>query len=150
MKNFTTTIITRPTYAQPYLTAKDQKSPREWMTIMLTADSDDDIIELAKKIARTAERNKRIALHEKQMEVVRGLLNGLETGEAFLLRDLADAITTSPETMGICENGDYGKKKAPLGAIRTVINEMISAGTLKKVYAETMNSWRKKNVYVKK
>ena len=150
MKNFTTSIVTRPPYVQTYLTAKDQKSPREWMTIMMTAENDDDIIELAKKIAKTAERNKRIALHEKQMEVVRELLNGLEIGEAFLLRDFANAITTSPETMNICEDGEYGRKKTPLGAIRTVINEMISAGTLKKVYAETTNSWRKTNVYVKK
>lgn len=149
MKNFTIKLIDRPPYAQPYLTSKDRKSPRELVAELVNAQNDDEIITLAKNIANIAERNKRIDRHEKQMAVIRGVLNDLEKNAVFRLCDLASAIVESKETRAICEKKDSGLVM-PLGAIRAVIAEMIKEGTLEKKFACTDYSYKKIWVYIKK
>jgi hypothetical protein len=149
MKDFTIKLANYTSCAQPYLTAKDKKSPRELVAELTKARGDDEIIELAKKIANIAEHNKRIDRHEKQMETIRPILNNLEKGEAFRLWDLASAIVDSKETRQICERDERGLI-TPLGAIRTVIAEMIKEGTLEKKFAYIEHNCRKVWVYIKK
>ena len=149
MKDFTIKLIDRTSCTQPYLTAKDKKSPRELVAELVNARDDDEIIELAKRIANIAERNKRIDRHESQMATIRGILNNLEKGAVFRLWDLASAIVESKETRGMCEKKDYGFVM-PLGAIRAVIAEMIKEGTLEKRFARTDYSYKKIWVYIKK
>ena len=147
MKNFTFKPETENnSIFSSYLTAKDRKTTKELAAQILNAKTDSEIELIARHIVERAQRNLIIDKHEKLMGIVRTILTDLENDSYFKLYDLGDAIAHEYDTL--C----YGRRGRnyvmPIGAIRTVISEMLKEGTLEIKYVKhcggTVKAYHKK------
>lgn len=129
-----------------YLTGKDRRTMAELRELLLNAETDYEVERIAGQIVRRAERNRTIDKHEKLIAIVRNILNELEDDSYFKMYTLAEAIATSKEYKPFCIR--KGEMHYPIGAIRTVINEMLNEGILEikyvKYYGSTVKAYHKK------
>jgi hypothetical protein len=129
-----------------YLTAKDRKTTKELAAQILNAKTDSEIELIASHIVRRAQRNQIIDKHERIMSIVRMILTDLENDSYFRLYSLGDAIAHMYDTL--CYDHRKHEYIMPLGAIRTVINEMLNEGILEikyvKYYGSTVKAYHKK------
>ena len=129
-----------------YLTGKDRRTTKELRELLLNAETDYEIERIAGQIVRRAERNRTIDVHERLTAIVRTILNDLEKDSYFKMYALADAMAMSKEYRPFCMK--KGEMHYPIGAIRTVISEMLNDGTLEIKYVkyngETTKAYHKK------
>lgn len=147
MKNFTfKPEIENNSIFSSYLTAKDRKTTKELAAQILNAKTDSEIELIARHIVQRAQRNQIIDKHEKLMSIVRTILTDLENDSYFRLYNLGDAIAR--EYDALCYDRRNHEYTMPLGAIRTVINEMLNEGILEikyvKYYGSTIKAYHKK------
>ena len=117
-----------------YLTEKDKRTTAELRELLLNAGTDYEVERIAGQIVRRAERNRTIEKHERLMTVVRTILNELEKGSYFKMYSLAYAMAVSKEYSPLCIRNR--ERHYPIGAIRTVISEMLEEGTLEIKYVK--------------
>ena len=124
-----------------YLTEKDRRTTKELREQLLNVETDYEIERIAGQIVRRAGRNRTIDKHEQLMAIVRTILNELEKDSYFKMYSLAYAMATSKEYGGFCMK--KGGRYCPIGAIRTVIDEMLIEGTLEIKYIKYMGKTTK-------
>ena len=129
-----------------YLTEKDRQTTAELREQLLNAETDYEVERIAGQIVRRAARNRTIDNHETLMAIVRTILNELEKDSYFKMYSLAHAMANSKEYGRFCLRNR--EMHYPIGAIRTVISEMLNEGTLEIKYVkhngDTTKAYHKK------
>ena len=137
MKDFTFTFVPdvpKKSIFSSYLTEKDRRTTKELKEMLLNAETDYEIKKIAGQIVRLTERNRTIDEHEMLIAVVRSILNDLENDSYFELFGLAQAMVMSKEYRPYCIR--KGEMHYPIGAIRTVVDEMLMEGILEIKYVK--------------